>query len=106
LKEVDIDDLKLNAAAALADRMHDAKLTLKQLFFLGLDDDKTVLDKTTCSAADILQYALEKKLALKENERDMVVMKHEIEFELNRNSYKHTATLIVKGQDIWVSLPY
>ncbi|MGN6165481.1 MAG: saccharopine dehydrogenase C-terminal domain-containing protein, partial [Flavisolibacter sp.] len=33
LKEVDIDDLKINAAATLADKMHDASLTLKQLFY-------------------------------------------------------------------------
>jgi saccharopine dehydrogenase-like NADP-dependent oxidoreductase len=29
----------------------------------------------------------------------MVVMKHEIEFEQNGNSFKHTATLVVKGED-------
>jgi saccharopine dehydrogenase-like NADP-dependent oxidoreductase len=97
LKEVDIDDLKLHAAAALADRMHDAKLTLKQLFFLGLDDDKTTLNMDVCSAADILQHALEKKLILNEEDKDMVVMKHEIEWKRDDDLYKHTSSLIVKG---------
>ncbi len=32
LKQVDIDDLKINATATLADKLHDASLTLKQLF--------------------------------------------------------------------------
>jgi saccharopine dehydrogenase-like NADP-dependent oxidoreductase len=99
LKEIDIEDLKLNAAAALAAKMHDAKLTLKQLFYLGLDDDETQVNKGLCSAADILQFALEKKLALQADDKDMVVMKHEIEYELGNDLYRHTATLVVKGKD-------
>ena len=35
LQNIDIDYLKISAAATLADRMHDANLTLKQLFFFG-----------------------------------------------------------------------
>jgi saccharopine dehydrogenase-like NADP-dependent oxidoreductase len=99
LKQVDIDDLKLNAAAALADRMHDAKLTLKQLFFLGMDDDKTQVAQNVCSPADILQHALEKKLALQESDKDMVVMKHEIEYVQHGETFRHTSTLVVKGTD-------
>jgi saccharopine dehydrogenase-like NADP-dependent oxidoreductase len=99
LKQVDIDDLKLNAAAALADRMHDAKLTLKQLFYLGMDDDKTQVDQPVCSPADILQHALEKKLALQESDKDMVVMKHEIEYVQHGETFRHTSTLVVKGTD-------
>lgn len=99
LKQIDIDDLKVNAAATLADRMHDASLTLKQLFYLGLDDDKTILEKTEASPADILQIALEKKLALKTGEKDMVIMFHEIEFEKQEKKFKSTSTLITKGED-------
>ena len=99
LQEVDIEDLKLNAAAALADRMHDAKLTLKQLFFLGLDDAATMVNNGKCSAADILQVALEKKLALSENDRDMVVMKHELEYEFGGSQFRHNSTLVVKGEN-------
>ncbi len=99
LKQIDIEDLKLNAATALAEKMHDAKLTLKQLFYLGLDDDATRINKGTCSAADILQAALEKKLALQPADKDMVVMKHEIEYQQGADLYRHTATLVVKGKD-------
>lgn len=99
LQEVDIEDLKLNAAAALADRMHDAKLTLKQLFFLGLDDATTKVNRGKCSAADILQLALEKKLALAEQDRDMVVMKHELEYEFQGTLFRHNSTLVVKGEN-------
>lgn len=99
LKQIDIDDLKVNAAATLADKMHDASLTLKQLFYLGLDDNETIVDKGECSTTTILQFALEKKLALQPGDKDMVIMQHEIEFEKENNKYKSISTLIVKGKD-------
>jgi hypothetical protein len=99
LKEVAVEDLKINTAAAVAERMHNASLILKQLFFLGLGDADTILEKERCSAADILQFALEKKLALQEADKDMVVMKHELEYSRNGHTYKHTSTLVVKGEN-------
>ena len=99
LKQIDIDDLKVNAAATLADRMHDASLTLKQLFYLGLDDNQTFVNKGVCSAATLLQFALEKKLALQPGDKDMVIMQHEIEFERENKKHKTISTLILKGED-------
>lgn len=99
LKQVDIDDLKINAAATLADRMHDASLTLKQLFYLGLDDTETLVNKGECSAASVLQFALEKKLALQPGDKDMVIMQHEIEFDKLGKKYKSTSTLLLTGKD-------
>ena len=99
LKQIDIDDLKVNAAATLADKMHDASLTLKQLFYLGLDDNETTIDKGECSAINILQFALEKKLALQAGDKDLVIMQHEIEFEKENDKFKSISTLIVTGTD-------
>lgn len=99
LKQIDIDDLKVNAAATLADKMHDASLTLKQLFYLGLDDQETRIDKGEQSIAGILQFALEKKLALQDGDKDMIVMLHELEYEKNDKKYKSTSTLILNGED-------
>ena len=99
LKQIDIDDLKVNAAATLAERMHDASLTLKQLFYLGLDDNETFINKGQCSAATILQLALEKKLALQPDDKDMIIMQHEIEFEKENKKHKTTSTLILKGEN-------
>ena len=99
LKEVDIDDLKINAASTLADKMHDASLTLKQLFFLGVDDEKTLINKGICSAEEILQFALERKLALQPDDKDRIVMLHEIEFEKSGKRYKATSTLILNGEN-------
>lgn len=99
LESMDIDELKTNAAASVAFKLHEAKLTLKQLFYLGMDDDKTVINKGTCTAADVLQFALEQKLALQPGDKDMVVMVHEIEFEKDNRSYKHTSSLVLEGED-------
>jgi saccharopine dehydrogenase-like NADP-dependent oxidoreductase len=99
LQQVDMDDLKNNAAATIAFKMHESKLTLRQLFFLGMDDGKTLINKGRCSAAGVLQFALETKLALKETDKDMVVMLHEIEYEQRGKKQKKESLLSVVGKD-------
>lgn len=99
LQKVDIDHLKINAATTLADRMHDANLTLKQLFYLGMDDDKTYVNMGRCSMADILQFCLENKLKLQPGDKDRVVMLHELEFQKDGALYKSTGVLELEGED-------
>jgi saccharopine dehydrogenase-like NADP-dependent oxidoreductase len=99
LQQLDIEDLKINAASVLAEKMHDAKLTLKQLFFLGMDDNETMINKGICSAADVLQFALEKKLGLKKNDKDMVVMLHEVEFSKGGEKYKSVSSFVLEGMN-------
>jgi saccharopine dehydrogenase-like NADP-dependent oxidoreductase len=99
LQNIDIDSLKVSAATTLADRMHDANLTLKQLFYLGMDDGETYINKGQCSAADVLQYTLEKKLMLQPNDKDMVVMLHEISYTKEGVKYKVNSSLTLKGED-------
>jgi saccharopine dehydrogenase-like NADP-dependent oxidoreductase len=99
LQNIDIDYLKISAAATLADRMHDANLTLKQLFYLGMDDDQTKLHLGTCSAADVLQVALEKKLMLQPGDKDMVVMVHELVYEIDGVRHKAVSSLLQLGED-------
>jgi hypothetical protein len=79
LNEIAVDEIKNKAATFVAQKMHEANLTLKQFFFLGLDDKDTLVNKGSCSPADILQFAVEKKLALRPYDKDMIVMLHEIE---------------------------
>ncbi len=99
LEEIEIDEVKNRAAFYLAQKMHKANLTLKQLFFLGLDDDETIVNKGRCSAADILQLAIEKKLFLRHDDRDMILMLHEIEYELKGKKRELKSSLVVKGDD-------
>jgi len=95
---LNVDEVKNRAAESVAVQMHEANLTLKQLFYLGLNDE-TYINKGLCSAADILQFVAEKKLALHSNEKDMIVMLHEIEYEINNQPSSVKSYLIVKGAD-------
>jgi saccharopine dehydrogenase-like NADP-dependent oxidoreductase len=70
----------------------------EQLLFLGLNDT-ALINKGLCSAADILQHLLEKKLALEPGDKDMIVMLHEIEGELDGVPAVLKSTLVVKGHD-------
>ena len=89
----------------------------EQLEFLGLFDTAPVPSGAR-TAADILQYLLETKLAMKATDKDMIVMQHEIKYMLPDASAKEdvgpakaevkpqqgslhevTSTLIVKGED-------
>jgi hypothetical protein len=99
LQNIDMDDLKNNAAATIAFKMHESKLTLRQLFFLGMDDDKTIINKGKCSAADVLQFALETKLPLQDEDKDMIVMLHEIEYESENSKHKIESSLTLIGED-------
>ncbi len=99
LEEIEIDDVKNQAAAYLAQKMHEANLTLKQLFFLGLDDKDTVINKGLCSAADILQFAIERKLMLRPYDKDMIVMLHEFEYSIDDRDLVTRSSLVVKGEN-------
>jgi len=99
LMDINLDAVKTKAAATVAGQMHEANLSMKQLFFLGMDDDQTLINKGTCSALDVLQFAVEKKLALQPDDKDMIVMLHELEFQLNDRNFHRKASLVVKGID-------
>ncbi|MBV9986675.1 MAG: saccharopine dehydrogenase NADP-binding domain-containing protein [Chitinophagaceae bacterium] len=70
----------------------------KQFKFLGLNDD-TLINKHECCSADVLQWIIEKKWALKEADRDMIVMLHEIGYELEGKQHTTRSQLVVKGED-------
>lgn len=99
LKHIEYEEIKNSAASTMANKMHEANLTLKQLFYLGMDDNATLINKGVCSAADILQFSLEKKLALGPGEKDMIIMLHEIEYSIDGVKKLVKSTLLVKGED-------
>ena len=70
----------------------------ERLHYLGWNAGDPI-DRGRCSAADVLQYALETRLALEPHDRDMVVMLHEITYRLGGVTRKATSALIVEGQD-------
>lgn len=70
-----------------------------QLDYIGYNDAETLINKGLCSAATVLQFMLETKLSLRPSDKDMIVMLHQIEYNLNNQKHKIESTLIVKGQD-------
>jgi saccharopine dehydrogenase-like NADP-dependent oxidoreductase len=70
-----------------------------RLDFLGLNDTNTFINKGMISAADGLQFALEKKLLLSPTDKDMIVMQHEIEYELATQKHQIISSLVVYGKD-------
>lgn len=51
------------------------------------------------SPAQILQSLLEKKWLLKESDKDMIVMHHIFEYQLQGKNIHHTSSLIVEGEN-------
>lgn len=99
LMDINIDEVKNKAAATVAGQMHEANLSLKQLFFLGMDDETTYINKGRCSAADVLEFAMVQKLVLKPGDKDMIVMMHELEYTIEGESHFLKSSLIVQGED-------
>lgn len=71
-------------------------LVKQQLEYLGFSED-TLINKGLCSAADILQWVLENKLALQPHDKDMIIMVHEIAYTLHQQTHQVQSSLIVKG---------
>ncbi len=71
----------------------------QQFEYLGFSSD-TVLEFTKpFSAADVLQYCMEKRLALQPNDKDMVVMQHEVEYEKEGQQFLAISSLVQTGDD-------
>lgn len=85
----------------------------KLVDFMGQDIDQDVIDKLDylelfshkpiqlkeASPAEILQHLLEEKWLLKSGDKDMIVMQHQFEYELDGVSKKLNSSLVVIGDD-------
>lgn len=70
----------------------------RMLHYLGLFDDIPV-PSTAKTSADILQFLVETKLKMQPSDKDMIVMLHEFEYELQGKTSQLKSCLIVKGED-------
>lgn len=68
-----------------------------QLEFLGCYSDEPLVAKA--NSAEVLLMLLQEKLVMKPHDRDMIVMVHEVDYEVNSKKERLTSTLIVKGTD-------
>ncbi len=71
---------------------------LQQFTFLDLTTANK-LPKAAQSSADILQAAAEIKLAMQPQDKDMIVMLHEINYELNGQQHFVKSSLLVNGEN-------
>jgi len=100
LKQVEGRELSLRMYLELYIPEADHDLLLEQFNFLELDASKP-LPPGKSTSADLLQYQLEQKLVLGPEDRDMIVMMHEIDYSINKHPHHINSTLVVKGVDSW-----
>lgn len=70
----------------------------KQFSFLGSSSDEP-LPAGLHTPVDIMQTLMEKKLALSADDKDMIIMLHELRYVLDGKTYEKNAHLVVKGED-------
>lgn len=70
----------------------------QMLEYLGLFSE-TLVPATAKTSADILQFLLETKLKMEPADKDMIVMLHEFEYELEGKTNSLKSCLVVKGED-------
>lgn len=75
----------------------DAEFT-EQIDYIGLHGS-TPVDANIKSSAALLQLILERKLAMQPHDKDMIVMLHEIGYEMNGENKDLRSSLIVVGED-------
>jgi saccharopine dehydrogenase-like NADP-dependent oxidoreductase len=76
------------------------RIVVKELFsFAGLLSDEDAIPLAAESPADVLQFVLENKLYLMQQDRDMIVMLHELEYMKGEMISRMNSSLIVKGED-------
>ncbi len=71
---------------------------MSKLEYLDLFNNKPITLKEG-SPAELLQSLLEEKWLLKKGDKDMIVMQHIFEYELNQQTKKLTSSLVVIGDD-------
>lgn len=69
-----------------------------QIDFLNMRENKVIPFPVTTSSI-ILQYLLEQNLVMKPDDKDMIIMLHEVEYEINSETKQVRSCLIVKGND-------
>ena len=68
------------------------------LQYLGFFEN-AIIPPQANSSADVLQYLLEKRLAMNPTDKDMIVMVHELGYKKEDQEYYNHSSLIVKGEN-------
>ncbi len=98
LQQIEGRELSLRMYLELYVKEAEHDIILEQFAFLDLAGDEPLPTAAKCSA-DILQQKIELKLALQPSDKDMIVMLHEIDYELKGETKTIKSSLVVKGED-------
>jgi saccharopine dehydrogenase (NADP+, L-glutamate forming) len=71
---------------------------IEKLKWLGLFDDGWIDGYKEVTPAVVLQHLLEKKFALKTEDKDCIVMQHQLQYMYKGAHYNFTATLVAQGE--------
>lgn len=69
------------------------------LHWLGMHDHESVFKKSGKTYADLLQEILEEKWKLDPNDKDMIIMQHQIQYLKDGKQCEQVAELVVQGKD-------
>lgn len=83
----------------LYQKMLQDSILKEQLLFIGLEEELMIPDHVKASNASILQWLLESKWKLDATDKDMVVMMHEITYELENETKNIQSSLVIKGKN-------
>jgi len=70
----------------------------KKLEWLGIFENKKV-PINEGSPAQVMQAIMEEKMSLDPNDKDMIVMQHQFEYDLNGKKYRLDSSIVSKGDD-------
>ncbi len=71
---------------------------LEMYSWLGIFSEE-VIPMEKASPAQILQFILEKKWTLDSRDKDLIVMQHQFEYEINGKSFLHNSSFGIIGED-------
>lgn len=89
--------LKEHVARKLRTRTDDK--VMHMLDWMGLFEDKPVIERLKQSSATLLLDLLLAKWEMKPEDKDMVVMQHEVEYIHRERKIKLTSTMVLKGEN-------
>ena len=78
--------------------INEDSIVMYKLRWLGLFKNKKIHLKNA-TPAQILQKLLEKRWALDEDDKDMIVMQHKFEYSLEGRKKRIISSMVVKGKD-------
>jgi saccharopine dehydrogenase (NADP+, L-glutamate forming) len=73
--------------------------SIEKLKWLGLFEEGWMEGYKEVTPAVILQHLLEKKFTMQPDDRDCIIMRHELEYTCKNYHHKFIATLIAQGED-------